>query len=284
VACGLVDFALGTDTGGSVRVPASNCGIWGWRPTHGLVSVAGVMPFSPTLDTVGLLARNSDVLLRAAAVLLAGEPPPREATSPANVYLLSEAFALADAEVRQALDPPIDRLRRILGSRVRETSLGKLLDDAEAADLATWLDTYRVLQGSEALSSLGPWVAEAKPAFGPATLAGFELIRGLDRTRIGAAARRREHYFRLLRQVLGRRDLLCIPTAPTVAPLKASVSYDRKGDYYRRALSLTAIAGVGRLPQVSLPLADVASVPIGLSLLAAHGEDMFLLQVAHEIG
>src|SRR5688572_26675109 len=63
VACGLVDFAIGTDTGGSVRVPASNCGIWGWRPTHGIVSVAGVMPFSPSLDTVGVLAKDSDVLL-----------------------------------------------------------------------------------------------------------------------------------------------------------------------------------------------------------------------------
>ena len=74
VACGLVDFALGTDTGGSVRVPASNCGIWGWRPSHGFVSVAGVMPLAPTLDTVGILARSMDVLHRAAAVLLPVEP------------------------------------------------------------------------------------------------------------------------------------------------------------------------------------------------------------------
>src|SRR5882762_7896622 len=59
VACGLVDFALGTDTGGSTRVPASNCGIWGFRPSHGFVSVAGVMPFSPTLDTVGVFTRSA---------------------------------------------------------------------------------------------------------------------------------------------------------------------------------------------------------------------------------
>jgi amidase len=283
VACGLVDFALGTDTGGSVRVPASNCGVWGWRPTHGLVSVAGVMPFSPSLDTVGVLAKNSDVLLRAAATLMGSESPPQEKTIPGKVHVLSDAFALADMDVRQALQSLLDRIRSAFGDCLHETSLGALCDNAQAADFSNWLNIYRMLQGTEALSSLGAWVDEAKPEFGPATQAGFEFIRGLDRTRVGETVGRREHFFRLLRQALGPRDLICIPTAPTVAPLKGSVSYDRKGDYYQRALSLTAIAGVGRLPQVSMPLATIDSVPIGLSLIAAHGEDMFLLKLAHEI-
>src|SRR5215207_7948504 len=56
VACGLLDFALGPDTGGSVRVPANNCGVWGMRPSHGFISVAGVNPLAPTFDTVGILA------------------------------------------------------------------------------------------------------------------------------------------------------------------------------------------------------------------------------------
>ena len=70
VACGLVDFALGTDTGGSTRVPASNCGIWGFRPSHGFVSVAGVNPLAPSFDTVGVLARSADVLAKVGLVLL----------------------------------------------------------------------------------------------------------------------------------------------------------------------------------------------------------------------
>jgi amidase len=281
VASGLVDFALGTDTGGSVRVPASNCGVWGWRPTHGLVSVAGVMPFSPTLDTVGVLARDSDVLQRAATVLIGGTPT-QASVVPGSIYLLHDAFALADVDVRNALQSVLDGFREAFKEHMRESSLGELCDDASAADLSKWLDTYRMLQGTEALSSLGGWVADANPQFGPATQAGFEFIRDLDRTRIGEAVSRREHYFRLLRNALGPHDLVCIPTAPAIAPLKGSISYDRKGDYYRRALSLTAIAGVGRLPQVSMPLATVGGVPIGLSLIAAHGEDRFLLRVAHE--
>jgi amidase len=282
VACGLVDFALGTDTGGSVRVPASNCGVWGWRPTHGLVSVAGVMPFSPTLDTVGVLARDSDVLQRAAAVLIGGTSS-QAFGEPGIIHVVHDAFALVDAEVRNVLQSVLDGLPEAFNQHLRESLLGELCSDASAADLSTWLDTYRMLQGREALSSLGGWVAEATPEFGPATQAGFEYIRALDRSRIGEAVGRREHYFRLLRSALGPRDLICIPTAPTMAPLKGSISYDRKGDYYRRALSLTAIAGVGRLPQVSMPLATVGGVPIGLSLIAAHGEDLFLLHVARDI-
>ena len=76
VACGLADFALGTDTGGSVRVPASNCGTWGLRPSHGFISVAGVNPFAPTFDTVGILASSAVVLARAASVLLGQEEAP----------------------------------------------------------------------------------------------------------------------------------------------------------------------------------------------------------------
>jgi len=93
VACALADFALGTDTGGSVRVPASNCGVWGLRPSHDFISVAGVMPFAPTFDTVGIHARTADILGSAAAVLL-GAPGGKLPTGakPAAIHLLRDAF------------------------------------------------------------------------------------------------------------------------------------------------------------------------------------------------
>src|SRR5215211_926142 len=101
VACGLVDFALGTDTGGSVRVPANNCGVWGMRPSHGIISVAGVNPCAPTFDTVGILAGSAEVLARVGSVLLACEDAPGE--EPSTIHLLKEAFYIADPAVRQAL-------------------------------------------------------------------------------------------------------------------------------------------------------------------------------------
>ncbi len=285
VACGLADFALGTDTGGSVRVPASNCGVYGLRPSHGLISVAGVMPFAPTFDTVGILARNVNILTQAAAVLLSFEVP---ASAPVKaLHVLREAWDLCDPEVSAALAGPMGRLRECFGPKVRETSLREIEGESRDPGLTAWYDTYCTLQWGEIWSCLGGWVKAAKPAFGPRTGVNFELARTLDRRKIGAAQRRREDYCRRLAAFLGPHDLLCLPTTPALAPLKNTLGDNRadqsQGTYYARALSLTSIAGLGRLPQVTLPLGNAGGVPLGLSLLAAHGRDAFLLAAAAQV-
>jgi amidase len=279
VACGLVDFALGTDTGGSVRVPASNCGIWGFRPSHGFISVAGVNPFAPTFDTVGLFARSAEVLARAATVLLACAPAVPQ--QPGAIYLVRDAFALADAEVQQALAGPVQMLRDRFGERVREISLRDLAGDEPGGDFSTWSETFCVVQWAEIRSCLGAWIADARPEFGPATAANFDLTNQLDRRRIAEAVERRERYYRRLHGFLGRHDLLCLPTAPALAPSKGEVPLRTSSGsgYYPRALGLTSVAGIGRLPQVSLPVARAAGGPVGLSLLAGHGQDAFLLEI-----
>jgi amidase len=283
VACGLVDFALGTDTGGSTRVPASNCGIWGFRPSHGFVSVAGVNPLAPSFDTVGVLAQNAEVLAKVALVLLAAAPV--SPNKPTTIHLIREAFALADLDVQEALSEPLQRLRETFGRAVRESSLQELVADDAGHSFATWADSFCVIQWAEIESCLGAWIANAGPEFGPEIVASFQLMNQLDRRRVAEAVQRREQYFRSLHEFLGSADLLCIPTTPALAP--------RKGDpprrsssgsgYYPRTLSLTSVAGMGRLPQVSLPIADADGVPVGLSLLARHGQDSFLLQVAKNI-
>lgn len=277
VACGLADIALGTDTGGSVRVPASNCGIWGLRPTHGVVSVAGVMPFAPTFDTVSLFAADEVTLTRAAAVLVNCEIAAD--AQPATVHVVREAFELADPDVRQALQPPLQHLRDRWGRRVREASLREIDGETGARGLEPWYETYRILQWAEIWSCLGPWIVAAKPAFGPAIAASFELARTLDRREIGAALRRREQLFRRLTAHLGPQDLLCIPTAPTPAPVKGSnLRREVSGmGYFPRTLALTSLAGIARLPQVTMPLGRVNQLPVGLSLLGRQGADGFLL-------
>lgn len=274
VASGLVDIALGTDTGGSVRVPASNCGIFGFRPSHGFVSVAGVMPFAPTFDTVGVLAASADVLARAAKALLACGPG--EAAEPATVHLLRDAFEMADEEVRQALAGALGRLRERFAGRFRETILRDLAGD----DLPTCRETFCVIQWAEIRSSLGAWIDEVKPVFGPAIAANFALTVGLDRRSVAEAVERRERCYRRLRASLGPRDLVLLPTAPAAAPLKGTLlpRSSAGAGYYPRALALTSIAGIGRLPQVSVPVSDASGAPVGLSLIAAQGEDAFLLE------
>jgi amidase len=288
VACGLVDFALGTDTGGSVRVPASNCGVWGLRPSHGFISVAGVNPFAPTFDTVGILASSAGVLVRAASVLIALGVVPGE--EPGTIHLLKEAFSIADPDVRQALEDLVQHLRHLFRGRLRDTSVREIDGEPEApegTDFQTWHDTYGVLQWAEIESCLGAWIEATKPAFGPEAAQNFDLVKNLDRRRVGLAAQRREEYFRKLEAFLGPNDLLCMPTTPALAPLKGTIAPRGRAaadDYYSRALSLTSVAGIGRLPQVSLPLAESSGgIPVGLSLLAANGRDAFLLSVTKKV-
>jgi amidase len=292
VACGLVDFALGTDTGGSVRVPASNCGIWGLRPSHGFISVAGVMPFAPTFDTVGVHARNADLLANVAEVLLGDRPrsavgkrgTTTDAVKPNAIYILRDTFELAQPEVAQSHQPALEFIRKTFGSVVRETSLAEIVGGEwkDSGGFNSWLETFYGVQWAEIENSLGPWIAASQPIFGPSTAKNFELVRSLDRRIVSRAIETREKYYRALRKFLGPTDLLCIPTAPAPAPLKGSVE-QRTGDYYRRALSLTSIAGLCRLPQVSMPVSHVEldgrEIPVGLSLIGAFGEDLFLMEV-----
>ncbi len=283
VTCGLADFALGTDTAGSTRIPASNCGIFGFRPSHGSISVAGVNPLAPSFDTVGILARNADVLAKAALVLLATAPPP--ASTPGTIHLIREAFALADANVQQALSEPVRRLREFFPQQAQECSLCEFAADESARNFATWNETFCVIQWAEIRSCLGAWIAGARPEFGPGVAESFELTKQLDRRRVNKAFERRERYSRRLHDFLGPADLICIPTTPVLAPVKgaAPLRSSSGSGYYPRTLGLTSIAGLGRLPQISLPLAHFGEVPVGLSLLARHGGDALLLETAMNI-
>jgi len=282
VACGLADFALGTDTGGSVRVPASNCGIFGFRPSHGFISLAGVNPLAPGFDTVGVLAAEAGVLVRASRSLLASAGV--SSGEPGTIHLLRDAFELADEEVRAALTGAVRALRERFGDRVREISLAKMVGDRDLGNFATWRETYCVVQWAEIKSSLGAWIESAKPAFGPATAASFALTDQLDRRTVAASVARREFCFRRLQEFLGPSDLLCMPTTPALPPRLTEPLPDRKpgaqgaSTYYPRTLALTSVAGLGRLPQISMPGAEADGVPVGLSLLAGHGQDAFLLE------
>jgi len=279
VACGIVDFALGTDTGGSVRVPASNCGIFGMRPTHGTISVAGVNPLAPSFDTVGVMACSCEVLANAASVLLACDIPSE--VDIGAIHLLEDAFAIPDAQVLDALAGPVRMIKDMFSGRVRETSLRDIGDTASESGLRGWYDAYCQVQWAEIWSCLGSWVEDARPEFGPRVTRNFDHVKNLDRQTILKAVRKRENYYWLLKRFLGPNDLLCMPTTPALAPIKGTLGIDRTtGGYFPRTLSMTSVAGIGRLPQVTLPVGNVAAVPIGLSILAGQGRDAFLLAAA----
>jgi amidase len=201
---------------------------------------------------------------------------------PEAIHIVQEAFELADPDIQQALLEPVRYVRNLFGQRVRETSLRDLADDNS---FAKWADIFCVIQWAEINSCLGAWIAEAKPKFGPDIAASFKLTNELDRRRVADALQQREQYFRRLHEFLGLNDLLCIPTTPALAPRKGKPPARSSGGsgYYPRALALASVAGIGRLPQLSLPVADLDGTPVGLSFLARHGQDVLLLEVAKTI-
>jgi len=266
VAARLVDFALGTDTGGSVRVPASFTGVYGFRPTHGRVSTTGVVEFAPSYDTVGWFARAAGVLGLVGETLLddAPEMPVR------RLVLVRDAFAMADADGAALLEAKA----RSWGADEATT----VFDRAQAE----WLECYRVLQGGEIWQHLGPWITARRPAFGPSIAPRFA-----DAAMIAPADVKRFSEFR--RRVTERLDrltrdgtALVIPTTPGRA-LARGASGAEIGAFYATALPLNAIAGHAGLPQVTVPAVRIEGCPLGLSIVGPRGADRALLKLAETL-
>jgi amidase len=268
VAQGLCDTALGTDTGGSVRVPASFCGLYGIRPTHGRLDVAGMMPQAPSFDTVGWFARDASTFARVAEVLL-GEPIPL--TLPTRLVVAVDAFGFADPETTAALQPMVRKLSRQV-AEVREDLLAP-------PGLSVWSRTIRTLQAHESWLTFREWLDRDNPRL------QFNVARGLvlasatpEAERQWAALMRAEARARLA-WLLSAGTILCLPTTPFPAPRKA-LSVAAMDPLRARLSCLTAHGGLTGVPQVSVPGASVDGLPVGLSILGARGSDAALVAVA----
>jgi amidase len=268
VAGGIVDFALGSDTGGSVRVPAAVCGIYGLRPSHGRVPIDGVMPLASSFDTVGWFAREAAVLARVGAVLL-GE----DTTVPGpGVARIADAFALAEPAVQAALEPLAGRIE----------SFRRRRPAVEIGGLADWMAVFRRLQAKEIWAQHGPWIERERPRFGLEIAARFEWARGVAQQPPAGEGERRMAFAARLGTVLAEAGLLMLPSAPDIAPLRGLAGASSQS-FRDRTLSLTCIAGLARLPQLSLPAGRVQGCPVGLSLIGPWGSDRALLDLAAQL-
>ena len=268
VAAGLCDTALGTDTGGSVRVPASFSGLYGIRPTHGRIDVTGMLPQAPTSDTTGWFARDAATFARVSAVML-GETIPT--ALPTKLVVAVDTFGFADAGVAAALQPMVKRLASVIGSS-RE-------DVMAPQGLSVWARAQRSLQPVEAYNTFKDWLDECNPrlAFSVArALVAGSMI--LESERGWANLMRQEARGRMA-YLLPAGTILCLPTTPFPAPLKGQrlSALDPLRD---RITCLCAQGGLAGHPQVSLPGATVDGLPVGLSIIGPRGSDATLVAVA----
>ena len=268
VAGEVCDFALGTDSGGSVRVPASYCGLYGIRPTHGRINFAGITVQSPSADTCGWFARDAETFGRVGEVLC-GEARP--SALPTRLLVANDAWGFADAAVQDALAPMLERLARLIGRR----------EDVLLAPqgLSVWQRAQRVLQSSESWQTFAPWLDEFNPRF------AFSVARGLvigslmtDAERTAAALMREEARARM-RYLLPAGTILCLPTTPSPA-LPVGLKLSELNFPRERISCLTSHGGLTGVPQISLPGATVDGAPVGLSIVGGRGTDLALLAVA----
>jgi amidase len=262
VAGKLVDFAVGSDCGGSVRIPASYCGILGMRPTWGRIPIDDAVPFGPSFDVAGWFARDAALLEKVGRVLLGDD---REAPKPTRLLIARDAFALLDPAVAAALRPPVAALEALLGT-------GQEIE-VSPQGLATWFETFRIIQAAEVWASVGAWVTATNPRLGPGVKERIEWAATVT------PALRAEITARL-DALIGPGDILCLPTSPRPAPPLGTPVDKIEVEYRNQAMCLLCISGLAGLPQLSLPMASIDDLPLGLSIIGRRGSDTMLLSLA----
>lgn len=268
VAGGLVDFAIGTDTAGSVRLPASYCGIYGFRPSHGRLDARGVAPLAESFDTIGFFARDAETLQAVGAALGIATMPP----TALKIWLPADLWAFAEPATLAALAPAALALQSQFGPAMRAPLAGR-------ETLIRWRETLRTIQAAEAWAAHGAWITSHVPNFEPGVAARFAFGQTLNADQVSAARAELGSIRADLARRLGEATVIAIPTTPGPAPARDATTAEQD-EIRANALLLLCAASIGGLPQLSIPGGLANQAPVGLSLIAGPGQDGLLLALA----
>ena len=272
-ACGagLCDFALGSDTGGSVRVPASFNGIYGLRPTHERIEHSGVADMAPSFDVPGWFAATPGVFRKVGAVLLDSR---RVAAKIDRVVVLEDAFAQAEELVADLLRT----LLEFMSDDLPGMAHGRIAPEG----FDPWREAFRIVQAYETWQTFGGFITKHRPNIGPGVKERMQFASTVTRVQADASRevvnKARDH----IRQIAVPGTVLALPTAPSISP-KIEISGAELEEFRTRVMRLTCTSGISGLPQMSIPGATINGCPIGLSFIGWAGGDEALLDLACEL-
>lgn len=272
VGAGACDLALGSDTGGSVRVPAALNGIYGIRTTHGRVDLAGAMAMAPSFDTAGWFAAGPGLLRKVGNVLLDG---PGERAPARRLLVAVDGFAQADGAVADVLRAFLRRAEAMLPA-TEETAVSPGGFDA-------WRSAFRTIQGREIWAIYGTWIEAHKPNLGPGVRERIAYAATVTEADAQAARAVMAEARARIRGLIPPGTVMALPTVPSIAPPVATPP-EMLDAFRARVMALTSIAGLAGLPQVTLPAGSVEGCPVGLSLIGWPSADEGLLDLAVALG
>ena len=274
VSNGLVDFALGTDTGGSVRAPASNCNLFGLRPTHGAISLSGCWDLAPALDTCGFFARDLNTFARVANTLLPASPQ----SGDPRLLVAESLWQRLDPAVHQSLQPALEQILKTFADVGEAGSI-----DLAMGSLDSLAHSFRSIQCSQAWETNGELIEKHRIGIGEGVRQRLYAGRDMPEADRAAAQIFRQRYRDYLSNLLGTDGVVVLPTLHDVAPLRTETDPTVLDVYRQRAIEFTAAASLAGLPQLTLPLCTHDGAPIGISLLGPAGADRWLIELAERI-
>lgn len=271
VASALADIGLGTDTGGSIRVPASYNGLYGLRPTHGKLSLDNMVPLAKSFDTVGWFTRTIEQMETVASCLFGGELQRKLDEQEKDVKIASlsvfNEYASQTAQIRSFIEKVNLNQVRLNQSSSNVDVLYHFIESDGLSKLVPQLsEAFRVLQASQIWQQHGTWIEQHTPTFAADIDARFRAAKDISQNQINEAITVQTQLKEELSQLFEHYDFLLLPTTPGVSPLLATPA-DELSDYRTQLLTMTAIAGLAGLPQLHLPLFEQNNAPCGLSLL-----------------